>query len=338
MSSDLWLMSPSGSSVNIEFIGSDKHPHRDARRLLYEVTSKAGPTERVLVTAVHPEELVGEVSKMPGGVEGDVCEALALIKIGRTYETLSIKAVDADNYKHLELTRTDVATLIQPSNVGDRAARRYLARLAYDKYSRSILNRDMRISETDRRVLGISFVDLQRNLEVLEAEGYLEIKTYRAERDVLVRPTVLLVREVEKYGAPKEDAVSERDYLASVQAYSRLQAFIPLIEVEYRRYRTSVSRAELESVFRAIAPVVESIAKELAVAHGSSEPGTLGPAIAELHNRGIGGVGLDTQLNHILKFARDLSLHGVSMPEPVLRMASENAFELVPQLGSLFPR
>ena len=255
---------------------------------------------------------------LPGGLEGDVCEALALIKIGRTYETLSTQPVDADNRKHLELTGSDVAPLIQPSNVGDREARRYLARLSYDKYSRSILGRDMQISETDRRVLGISFIDLRRNLEVLEAEGYLEIKNYRAERDVLVRPTVLLVREVERYGAPKEDAISERDYMASVQAYSRLQTFVPLIEVEYRRYRTSISRAELESVFRAIAPVVESVAKALAIAHGSSEPETLGPAIAELHKKGIGGIGITTQLNHVLKFARDLSLHGVSMPEPVL--------------------
>ena len=59
--------------------------------------------------------------------------------------------------------------------------------------------------------------------------------------------------------------------------------------------------------------------------------------ISALQQHRIGTRGLLAQLNHILKFGRDLAEHGYAMSEPVLRMACENAFELAPQLGALFP-
>ena len=59
--------------------------------------------------------------------------------------------------------------------------------------------------------------------------------------------------------------------------------------------------------------------------------------IGELVRRRLGSVGLWSQLNHILSFGRELTEHGEELPEPVLRIACENAFELVPQLAALFP-
>lgn len=58
----------------------------------------------------------------------------------------------------------------------------------------------------------------------------------------------------------------------------------------------------------------------------------------DLQSRGVASPALLSQLNHILKFARDLSQHGESLPQAVLRIACENAFELIPQLAALWPR
>ncbi len=108
---------------------------------------------------------------------------------------------------------------------------------------------------------------------------------------------------------------------------------------KFQRYSTAVTHQELESVFRAVAPLVEAVLKQLLKSKGSKhEHSSLGPAIADLHQRGIGGKPLWSQLNHILKFARDLEGHGASLPDPVLRIACENSFGLIPQLAALFPR
>jgi len=128
------------------------------------------------------------------------------------------------------------------------------------------------------------------------------------------------------------------EYQARVLAYPGLRAYAESLVIERSRLVVAQSLPELESVFRATAPTIESIARDLLVAHGSARDlSTLGPIIAEIQSRGLGGVPLLSQLNHVLKFGRDLSEHGHSVPEPVLRIACENAFELAPQLGSLFP-
>jgi hypothetical protein len=54
--------------------------------------------------------------------------------------------------------------------------------------------------------------------------------------------------------------------------------------------------------------------------------------------RTSGNIATISQLNHVLKFGRDLTQHGAAMPEPVLRIAAQNLFELAPQLAALFPR
>jgi hypothetical protein len=58
--------------------------------------------------------------------------------------------------------------------------------------------------------------------------------------------------------------------------------------------------------------------------------------IGELQAKNVAGIALISQLDHVLKFGRDLAQHGQAMPLAVLRIACENAFELVPQLAALF--
>jgi hypothetical protein len=179
--------------------------------------------------------------------------------------------------------------------------------------------------------------DLLRNVQILAAEEYLNWSQPLADR-IDVIPTAKLIREVERFGCAREDATKEQDLLAAIDAYPDLKAHKATMANEWRRYEIAFTDVELQSVFRSIAPIVEQVAKELLLTRGSttSHP-TLGPVIGELRSRKIGGIALWSQLDHILKFGRDLAQHGSDLPDTVVRIACANAFELLPQLGALFP-
>jgi len=146
-----------------------------------------------------------------------------------------------------------------------------------------------------------------------------------------------LVRDVERFGAAHEDATSAVDYAAALSAYPTIASVMPAILAERRRYDVANTETELMSVFRAVPPLVETVVRELLVNLGSKrDHSTLGPMIADLKGRGVGGVGLWSQLEYVLKFGRDLAQHGTALPLAVLRIACENAFELVPQVAVLF--
>ena len=132
--------------------------------------------------------------------------------------------------------------------------------------------------------------------------------------------------------------IAQQDYEATLNNYPLLKTYTEPLLLEYRRYNTAITPGEIISVFRAISPLVENILRDLLHTHGCSRQfPSLGPMISELQQRDLGSVALYSQLNHILKFSRDLAQHGASVSEPVLRIACENAFELVPQLASIFP-
>jgi hypothetical protein len=245
--------------------------------------------------------------------------------------------VDEYGNRIVEIRPEDAIAALRPPQQPDRQIRRFIARCVHSAYARGTLREDVILDRIDMDLMGASYRDLIRNCQVLEDEGYLVIGS-TSSAAVSVRPTARLVRDVERYGAAREDVVSERDFLGAVSAYGALRDSLETIQLEYRRYSVALSETELQCVFRAIAPVVESVVKDLLRAHGSTANyATLGPAISDLQARGIGGVSLLSQLNHILKFARDQSQHGASLPVPVLRIACENAFELLPQLAALFP-
>ena len=90
--------------------------------------------------------------------------------------------------------------------------------------------------------------------------------------------------------------------------------------LERRRYDAAQTAGELESVFKAAAPIVESILRALLQIHFPNRRfATLGPMINAWQQNNIGSYGLWAQLNHILKFGRGLAEHGHTISESVLR-------------------
>jgi hypothetical protein len=158
------------------------------------------------------------------------------------------------------------------------------------------------------------------------------------DRSFQAKPTAQLIREVERYGAAEGDVESEADFTARLVAQAILSAERPAVLAERRRYELAQAPEDVVSVFRAVMPMVEGIVRRLLRAQGSKkEHGSLGPMIAELAERRIGTLGLWSQLSAVLTNGRDISLHGEELPIAVLRITTETCFELIPQLGLLFP-
>jgi hypothetical protein len=246
--------------------------------------------------------------------------------------------VDEHGNLILELSSSAAVRVLTPLRTPDRSIRRFIVRRMHDEFSRATLNNPVWFDDLDLAICGASVQDFLRNAQLLEQEGYLHIGS-SAPNGFEATPTAKLVRDVERHGAAKDDVVTDADYLGAITSYPAVAAYEDTIRLEYQRFVSATSPLELISVFRSIAPVVEAIVMDLLKARGSvTDHGTLGPAIADLQNRGIGDAALYAQLSHILKFGRDLAQHGVSLPDSVLRIAAANAFELVPQLAALFPR
>lgn len=332
-----WTLTPSGSTVGVELRSVDRHPDRDLERHWVSVQSDSRAPE-LLCVGIPAPSLVN-VTLTQAGLPGlqDVREKIvmvAAIKAFDHFETLPIE----DQAPLVLVDGEDAVRILTPGRPNDREIRRWLARRLHLTYSRGTLNESTIIGEIEMAVLGITLIDLMRNSQLLEAEGYLRLQA-STQHTITLQPIAKLIREVERYGAAKADAVSETDFLAALAAYPALGSFTEALTLEFRRFNAATTQAELHSSFRAVAPIVESILKELLRAHGSSKDhASIGPAIQECQHRRIGGVALYSQLDHILRFGRDLAQHGAQLPESVLRIACANAFELVPQLASLFPR
>ncbi len=334
---DLYV-TPSGSTAQVKFLGAHRPPGRDVERHIFAVTSPGGATEELNVSLVVPTLINASLQQNGLPPLTQVKTDLAYLAAVTNYDQLGSLAVDEDGRRVIEIDGADAIALLRRPRLSDREIRRFLARRVYQAYSRATLQDIVLIDGFDFRLTGASTNDMLRNAQLLAAEGYVNIEAATSS-SIALKPTARLVRDVERYGAPKEDAVTERDYLQAVRVYPRLEPHLEPLQLEYQRYAVAISDTELQSVFKAIAPVVEAIVKDLLRAHGSNQQHpTLGPAIADLQDRGIGGPALFSQVNHVLKFGRDLAQHGTMIPTTVLRIACENAFELVPQLGALFPR
>jgi len=332
-----YFVTPSGSTVTVQFDGTDKWPHRDAERNWFRVQDSAGAQERLNVALVSPI-LINAALQQKGypQLTPELKTHLTYLAAVTHFDRIDTVPQDENNNRVLEIEGPEALSLLERPRAPDRDLRRYVARRVYQAYTHETLNALVMLDEFDFLLMGAGRKDFLRSCEVLAEEGYLRLEAGPA---LVMRATAKLVRDVERFGAAREDVVAERDYMQAVRSYPALQEFVPDIELEYRRYSAAMTDTELESVFKAASPVVEAIAKRLLAAHGSSQHHpSLGPVIADLQSRGLAGPALLSQLNHILKFARDLSQHGTSLPQPVLRIACENAFELVPQLGALWPR
>jgi hypothetical protein len=256
-----------------------------------------------------------------------------------TLQSVDRDADDGRTHRVIVFNADDLYALLSRIRLSDRECRRYMARRLYSAYSAGTLDTMVEFDDTDQLITGCATLDFIRAAQVMEAEGNAVAHLAMGPTLSGVQPTAKLIREVERWGGPREDVSTPAEYADQIRAYSQLASHADGLISERGRFQVALSTQELESVFRATAPIIESIARELLVAHGSTkELATLGPTIAEIQSRGIGGVSLLSQLNHVLKFGRDLSEHGHAIPHPVLRIACENAFQLAPQLASQFPK
>jgi hypothetical protein len=225
--------------------------------------------------------------------------------------------------------------LLARPRLDDRSLRLYIARRVYDEYSRSTLNHVCWMDQFDNYLSGSDLVAFQRNAGLLTAEGY--VTTVYPEHPVTaLQPTARLIREMERFGGPAEDVTSERDFAGTLSAWPMLASYRQSLLIEWNRYVVARSQAELLSVFRALAPIVEAILRDILASHASKKvDGTLSTMIGDVAQRKLASRALLSKLNHIVLFSRDLTEHGGEQGEGVLRVVCENAFEVVGELAAI---
>jgi hypothetical protein len=336
------FVTASGRAINVELVDRSTPSGRDALQLTFSASADGSPRKRVVVSFPAFELTVADLAHNGVAPLDDPALVLGILAILRSIE--GSEPTDAGRSPNIEIEGDEAVAILARARASDREIRRFVARRMYDVYSRGDLDSKSLFDSYDYALLGGSSADFKRNFQVLSAEGYLTVDGTRFLKDgltneIIAMPTAKLIRDVERYGAAKEDVISDHDYASVLAAYPQIGADIEALIAEHRRFALASTGVELMSVFRAASPIVEALAKRVLAASGSTRMHpTLGPVIAELQERALGGPALWSQLNHILKFARDLTLHGSSLPEPVLRIACENAFALAPQLASLLPR
>ena len=328
------FVTTSGTSVHIMPTYSGYIPNMDAVQNSFVVATSTGSPTKINVIFPTPPIITDALKKEAGISFDSAREELAILSLLSEIDNSPNLFQEKKTSYEIFADVPNLLRNIHRDKISDRDMRRYVVRKVYDHYSRTTLTDPLSFGQMDFWITGAEEVDFLRNIEVLAEEGYLRI----FDKQLKLTGTAKLVREFEKYGAAREDAIAQKDYEAILKNYAVLDAYAAQLRLEYRRYTSAINPHELVSVFRAVAPLVENLLRELLKTRGSSKEFTsIGPMISELQQRNLGSVGLYSQLNHILKFSRDLAEHGITVSEPVLRIACENAFELVPQIASLFP-
>ena len=333
-----YFVSRNGLSVRINQEGSERLQHRDGRGHYFEVFDSANKRVRVRIELMAPRliDLALQQESLPSLALSE--QRLAIVALLQNLDAIAGLPSDDHGNRILELQPDDVVKVLKGPKLSDRQIRRFIVRRVYYDISRATLNEWFLLDDLDMAECCAELNDFLRAAQVLEEEGYFKTDE-PGSNGFHVLPRAKLVREVERYGAAKEDVVSEHDYLASIESYKPIASQFPTIRLEYQRYGHATGATELLSVLKAVAPVVEATVKDLLRANGSRQDhASLGPAISDLQSRGIGGPVLWSELNHVLKFTRDLVGHGSQPSEPVLRIGCENAFDLLLQLAALFPR
>lgn len=334
-----WWVTPSGTSIAV-LSGAEYYKSGDAGAFVdLNVTSTGGSSRPMIVRIDDPAYINGLLQT--NGL-------IPLDEAGRGTAALAagIRAVDStpdffvsSEPLGLNLDYDQLSARSTPP-IGNANVRRYVARRLYLTWEHGTFDDFLSLGTIDEMLTGAGSQAFLRNLQLLEQEGYIELSRTMGKgfESMQARGTAKLIREVERYGAAKGDVATEAEFTGRLVAQVRLSAEKPGILAERRRYELAQTTEEVTSVFRAIMPIVEGIVRRLLRAHDSKkEHHSLGPMISELVQRRIGTRGLWSQLNAVLTSGRDISLHGEELPIAVLRITTETCFELIPQLGSLFP-
>jgi hypothetical protein len=332
------FLTPGGSEISLTLGPRAPLGGRDATGIVATVTHASG-RKRVRVefdALVNTEGISLPESPVPE-IDENPMAALAVLAVIDYVDTDPASLADeSDTVIAVDYARAN--RLIRRPCMNDRDLRRFLARWVHTVYRRNTLQVRIELWRIDELITGCSATAIDRNIGVLEAEGYLTrtVEIGNPLGNPIVSPSVKLVRDVERYGAAREDAAAERDYVASLRAYPALASHRDGVILEWERYSTARTSTELVSVFRALVPFVEAVLGDTLRSHGSAKSNaTLPPMIAELQHRQLADRGLLAKLNHIIVFARDLATHGASLSEPVVRIACENTFDLIPQIAAL---
>jgi hypothetical protein len=307
-------LTPGGSVIQASVAEPGQIPGRDAIGVLVRVSHPTGEARfLVAIDVLVSFDGLHSSSSRSDDITKQPQRALALLAVIDKIDTDSSALIQGSDIS-VDVCAPDADRLLARPALSDRELRRFLARWVYAVYGRSTLAASVPFTRIDELITGCDATAISRNVGVLTAEGY-----FAPPRELgsnAVQPTVKLVREVERYGAAKEDAVGERDYTASLQAYSILAPHRDGVILEWHRYSNARTATELASVFRALAPYVEATLRDVLTSHESNKAhSTLAPMISELQQRKLGDRGMLSQLNHIIVFARDLAAHGAALSE-----------------------
>lgn len=336
------FVTTSGSTVGIQHLEDFAPRNRDAVASSFEVSTPSLTSHRVNVVFGQPPLIERALrDSVNQEFDEDLRHTLGATAILDAAEQNPEFLTAGSSQPEEIFVNAETATAFFETGraLSDQELRRFIARRAYQTFLHHSLRAPFSLDEVDQLVTGARLTDFRRNLELLLDEDYLEpVADGVAQRGGPVRATAILVREVEAYGSARADAVTQENYAARLDGYEALSDRRRAFLDERQRYEIAGTPEELHSVFRALAPMVEDLTRDLLRADGSGkEYESLGPMIGDLRERSIGSRTLWDRLNHVLKFPRDLAGHGHELSAPVLRIACENAFDLAPMLAAQFP-
>lgn len=327
-----YFVTRSGLPVRILYDSDDRNPPSGDERVAFRLFLDGSTRScRVIIHLKEVTELKKTVEQASNVDWSTERQAILFLAVLANSELASVQVPSLD----IPLEPADAMKLLKQPPMSDPELRVFVARRVYDTVSRSALRDPVKTDPLDARICGVSPVHLLRAAQVLEEEGYLGVYT-STQDTITIIARASLIRDIERYGAPKADSTMADDLLAALASYPIAKQRLPAIRLEYGRFTSATTQQELISVYKAIAPELEGLVRDV-LAHVGGKPSSenLGQMIAELQSRRLASLSIVSQLRHVHKFARDMAEHGESLPDPVLRIACANAFAVMPAIAAL---
>ncbi len=334
-----WWVTSSGTTLGVTGGTKVPRPNHSGIAYSFDVTSSGGLARSVRVRVddpVYVNRVRGENGLPPLG-ETDL-RTHAWVAAVRSADRIP-EFFDVDDPADVELSYQDFDPHSGPPALPDRDLRRYIARRVYLFWKVTSFDDYFVFDQRDVLLTRVGVSGFLRNAQLLEQEGYIEIgRTHDDGFDgCAVRATARLVRDVERYGAAAADAETEADFVDRLKLAPGLELEREGILAERARYELARTQTEVASVFRALVPILEGAARRLLTELGSTRAlPNLGPIIGEFNRMNVGDVGVRSLLNAV-KTGRDVVLHGHHLEVAALRIHVDTCFELLLQLGPLFP-
>ncbi len=265
------FITPSGSTAHIDIVGQGRESDFDASYVRLNLSSTSHDDETVRVRFTSPT-LIRTALSQERHVEfsPDVQAHLATVATLREMDQNPDFGAPSDGERTIQLGPGEVLDLYTQPKLSDRDLRVYIERRVYQHYANTDLSQITPLGEVDQQVTGAGPRDFLRVSQVLAQEGYLELfETMGYDTMPSIRGTSKLVRAVERYGAVREDLMSDDNYAAKVGAAAALTQRREFILAQRHQYAVALSHDELTAIFRAVAPEVETVGRNLLAARGA---------------------------------------------------------------------